>query len=196
MGICLRKNIASWPSVGLDNRFIPKPQPPRLPPSLPPPCSSMQYIAKAKKATPKLLYPRNSTVCPEETASPLGASPFSSNSHARLFPLSSPIPGLDAGVHCFSPQFILAPLLKPPVLFSRCESLRLTYPLSHREILIIQNQILGVNSRHCRMEVHFQQWAAKPVKTSNWIAKIPQGRAGQCNIFPSKAVFLLLVFLF
>lgn len=169
-----------------------------LPPSHLPPCSSMQHISKAKKAILKFLYPSNSTVCPEETASPLGASPFSSNSHARLFSFSPGflIPGLDADVHHFSPRVILAALLKPQVLFSRCESLRLTCPLSHREIVIIQNQVLCVNSRHCRMEVYFQQWAVKPVQISNWIAKILQRWAGQCNMVPSKAVFPLLVFLF
>lgn len=100
------------------------------------------------------------------------------------------------GVHRFSPRVTLAPLLKHRLFFSRCESLRLTCPLSHREILIIQNQIFCVNSRHCRMEVYFQQWAAKPVKTCNWIAKILQGRAGQCTIVPSEAFFPLLVLLF
>lgn len=107
----------------------------------------------------------------------------------------SPILGLDAGVR-FSPQVIFAPLLKSQVLFSRCESLKLACPLSHREILIIQSQILYVNNRHCRMELYFQQWATKSLKTSNWIAKTLQRRAGQCDIVPFKTVYPLLVFLF
>jgi len=193
LGICLRKNILSWPSVGLENRFIPQVQPPPLPASHPPPCSPAQQISKAKKATLNLLYARNSTVCPGETASPSEARPFSPNSHAFLFSSSSPILGLDAGVHLFSPWVILAPLLKPPVLFSRCESLRLTCPLSHREILIIQDQFLCVNNWHCRVEMYFQQQATKPVKISNWIAIIPQERDGQRNIGPPKAVFPLLL---
>lgn len=81
-------------------------------------------------------------ICLEETDSPSRASPFGSNSHAALFSFSSPALGPGVGIPYVSPWFAIASLLKPRVLRGRGESFGLTCPLSHREILNIQNQAL------------------------------------------------------
>lgn len=143
IGIYLRKNITSWPSVGLDNRFISKPQYPLQPPLLYFPAVPWSTFQRLKKQCWN-----NTTVCLIRQLLLYRQVPLVLIPTHACFPYS-PMLGLDAGV-CFSPQVIFAPLLKSQVFLSRCESLKLACPLSHREILIIQSQILCVNNRHCR----------------------------------------------
>lgn len=109
-GICLRENIASWPSAGLDNHFIPITQPPLLCPCCLPPCSSMQHISKTKnKQHWNFFIPATYQDTLRRQLLAQGQFPSVLIPMHSFFFFSSPIVGLDIGVHSLSSQVILAP---------------------------------------------------------------------------------------